>query len=212
VGQKVVVCPDEVHQTKDNRILQTLSVRQCALILISNRRFFFDVLEDRLRTRLFLAEVEFRKYAKSELVDILKDRAQFAVSPDTVPGRVIELMALWANGDARVALQTLRAAAMSADSKRRNEITVEDLREAFRGALKSKREYVKAKLNVHQRLLLETVKKRETIDSGELLQIYTKSVSEPIGERAYKEQMEHLVQMGLVRGISEGRWRRFQTT
>jgi cell division control protein 6 len=81
VGRNAIVCLDEVDQTKDNRILQTLSIQQCALILISNRRFFFDALEDRLRTRLFLAEVEFPKYAKSELVGILKDRTQFAVSP-----------------------------------------------------------------------------------------------------------------------------------
>jgi cell division control protein 6 len=74
VGKNIIVCLDEVDQVKNDRILQTLSTQECGLILISNRHFFFDSIEDRLRSRLFLAEVEFPQYRKSELIDIIRER------------------------------------------------------------------------------------------------------------------------------------------
>lgn len=61
---------------------------------------------------------------------------------------------------------------MSADSKKREEITIDDLKEAFKSAGKSKREYVKAKLNEHQKFLLDTIEKHEKISSGQLFDLY----------------------------------------
>lgn len=77
--------------------------------------------------------------------------------------------------------------------------------------LVSKRDYMKAKLNEHQRFLLEVIEKRNRISSGELFDLYQKSFTQPLGERAYRNQLEHLVQAGLVKDIGEGRWRNYVT-
>jgi Cdc6-like AAA superfamily ATPase len=90
VGRDIKVCLDEVAQIKNDRILQILSTQECTLILISNRQFFFDSIDDRLRARLFLAEVEFPSYRTSELIDIIKDRAQYALAPNSIPERLVE--------------------------------------------------------------------------------------------------------------------------
>ena len=142
----------------------------------------------------------------------MKDRIKYALKPESVSNRLIELIAVWSKGDARVALQTLRAAAMSADSNRRDQILVDDLRDAFKSAGRSKREYVKSKLGPHERFLLEVLEKRKHIASGELFKIYVQSFPQPLGERAYRNQMEHLVQAGLVKDIGEGRWKRYEVT
>lgn len=84
------------------------------------------------------------------------------------------------------------------------------MKEAFKGARKSRREYVKSKLNHHESTLFEIIEKRKKIDSGELFKLYQSSVAEPLGERAYRNQMEHLVQTGLVRDIGEGKWKKFE--
>lgn len=210
VGREMIVCLDEIDQIKNDKILQTLSAQECALILISNRRYFLDSMDNRLRSRFFVAEVELQEYEKSELVDIIKDRVDYALAPRSIESDLIDTIATWSNGDARIALQTLRASAMSADSKRREEIALEDLKEAFRSARKSKREYVRSKLNEHQRFLLEVIEKRDKISSVELFESYQKSFEQPLGERAYRNQMEHLVQTGLVRELGEGRWKRFE--
>lgn len=210
IGKDVIVCIDEVDQVKNDRILQTLSIQECCLILISNKQFFFDSVEDRLRSRLFLAEVEFPQYRKSEIVDIIKDRMQYALSSGCITNNLIELIAAWSNGDARIALQTVRAAAMSADAKKREGITIDDLKDAFKGARKSKLEYVKSKLNEHQKFLLSAIEKTNEIDSGELFRTYQSSFEQPLGERAYRNQVEYLIQAGLIREVGEGRWRTFR--
>lgn len=210
VGKNVVVCLDEVDQVKNDRILEALSLQQCGLILISNRHFFFDSIEDRLRSRLFLAEVEFSVYKKSELADIIRERIDYALAPGSISNDLIEIAATWSNGDARVALQTVRAAAMNADSKRRDSIVIDDVREAIKGARKSKLEYVKSKLNEHQKFLMDEIERNREIDSGELFRKYQDSFHDPVGERAYRNQMEQLVQSGLVREAGEGRWRKFE--
>jgi Cdc6-like AAA superfamily ATPase len=211
IGKDVIVCIDEVDQVKNDRILQTLSIQECGLILISNRKFFFDATEDRLRSRLFLAEVEFPQYKKSELVDIIKERIDYALASNSITNNLVEIIATWSNGDARVALQTVRAAAMSADAIRREAITIDDLKEAFKGARRSKLEYVKSKLNEHQKFLLDCIKKHGRIDSGKLFNLYGTSVADPLGERAYRNQMRYLVQTGLIKEDGEGRWKKFVT-
>lgn len=124
---------------------------------------------------------------------------------------LIEVIATLSNGDARVALQTVRAAAMSADAKRRDIITIDGVKEAINGARKSKLEYEKSKLNQHQRFLMDEIGRNKEIDSGELFRKYQDSLHDPVGERAYRNQMEQLVQSGLVREAGEGRWKKFQS-
>lgn len=69
---------------------------------------------------------------------------------------------------------------------------------------------MKSKLNEHQRFLFETIEKRRRLSSGELFDLYQKSFAQPLGERAYRNQMEYLVQTGLVKDIGEGRWKRYE--
>lgn len=212
VGKNVIVCLDEVDQAKNDRILQTLSMQECGLILISNRNFFSDSIDDRLRSRLFLAEVEFSRYKKTELVDIIKDRIDYALAPNSMSNSLVGIIATWSNGDARIALQTVRAAAMSADARKKDSITIDEVKDSFKGARKSKLDYVKSKLNEHQKFLLDQIEKRGKLDSGELFRMYQESFNDPLGERAYRNQIENLVQMGLVREYGDGRWKKFEIT
>jgi hypothetical protein len=46
--------------------------------------------------------------------------------------------------------------------------------------------------------------------SGELFNLYQESLAQPLGERAYRNHMHHLVQTGLVRDIGEGRWKKYE--
>lgn len=210
VEKGTIVCLDEVDQIKDERILATLSSRLSGLVLITNRGMFFDGLDTRTSSRLFAAEIEFREYASSELMEILKERAGCALRPDSITPRILELISMWANGDARVALQTLKASAKIAEAKQRECITLDEVKEAFGSAKISKREYLKSKLNEHQKVLLSIVERRKNVPSGELWQEYQSMVSEPLGERAYRNQMDDLVKMGLVKDNGDGRWKRYE--
>lgn len=71
---------------------------------------------------------------------------------------------------------------------------------------------MKSKLNEHLRLLLEVIEKYKKIMSGELFGIYRNSIMKPLCERGYRNQIEHLVQTGLIKDIGEGRWKRYEIT
>ncbi|MBI2938381.1 MAG: AAA family ATPase [Thaumarchaeota archaeon] len=210
VEKGTIVCLDEVDQIKDERILATLSSQLSGLVLITNRGRFFDGLDSRISSRLFAADIEFRKYASSELMEILEERAGCALRPDSITPRILELISMWANGDARVALQTLKASAKLAEAKQRECITLDEVKEAFGSARISKREYLKSKLNEHQKVLLNIIERRKNVPSGELWQEYQGMVSEPLGERAYRNQMDDLVKVGLVKDSGDGRWKRYE--
>jgi transposase len=91
---------------------------------------------------------------------------------------------------------------MSADAKRRELITTDDVKDTIKGARKSK-------LNEHQKFLLEQIERNRDVDSGELFRRYQESFNDSLGERAYRNQMDLLVQAGLVRGAGEGRWKKY---
>lgn len=103
----------------------------------------------------------------------MKDRIDYALAPSSITNNLIEIIATWSNGAARVALQTIRAAAMSAEAKK-EATTIDDVKDAFRSARKSK-------LNEYQKFLLEAIEKENEIDSGELFRIYQSSFEQPLG-------------------------------
>ena len=53
------------------------------------------------------------------------------------------------------------------------------------------------------------IEQSREIESGELFRRYQNSFHNPVGERAYRNQMEQLVQTGLIREVREGRWKKF---
>ena len=79
VEKGTIVCLDEADQIKGERILETLASHLNGLVLVTNRGMFFDTLDSKISSRLFAAEIEFRKYSASELKEILEDRARYAL-------------------------------------------------------------------------------------------------------------------------------------
>jgi Cdc6-like AAA superfamily ATPase len=112
-----------------------------------------------------------------------------------------------ADGDARVALQTLRNAAKIAERKNLDKITIEEAKEAVKDARLSKRAYQIAKLGVHEGLLFEILERNGKTKSGRLYTEYCKLVDYPLQDRAYRANMERLVERGLVIAQGDGKGR-----
>lgn len=85
-----------------------------------------------------------------------------------------------------------------------------DLKEPFKGARKSKLEYVKSTLDEPQKFLLGIIEKRHNIDSGDLFRLCKDPFHDPLCERAYRNHMKHLVRTELVKESGEGRWKKFE--
>ena len=112
-----------------------------------------------------------------------------------------------AKGDARVGLLTLKAAAKNAEAKGLSQITIEEVKQAIKGARRLRLSYLLKKLNEHQRIIYEILRKKVRMASGKLYEEYSKVVSEPVVDRAYRNYMKRMVELGLIKVEGSGRWK-----
>ena len=209
-ARKILICLDEVDQLKRFDILYILAREGCGLVLISNDYHALLHLDARIRSRLALTEINFPEYKPEELFDILEDRVQYSFRPGSLPKALIRATSLLAKGDARIGLEILRRAGRKAEDKGLRKVTLEEIREASKEARKLKKSYLLSKLNEHQRIIHEIIEKRGKMPSGLLYKEYCKLVKHPVVSRAYRNYMQKMVRLGLVKTEGYGRWKRYE--
>jgi len=76
---------DEIDHAKDLDFLYALSeeIKVKSIIAISNKREFLASLDDRIRSRLMLKQIEFRDYKEDEMAAILAERRKYAFYEET---------------------------------------------------------------------------------------------------------------------------------
>lgn len=207
--KKIIVCLDEADQLKDISVLYNLARSNTAVVLIANTEYLLTMLEPRIASSLWLRKISFRKYTATELLDILKERAAYALRPNVIDNNLLRIVAHIAGGDARVALQTLKNAARAAERKNLDKIAIEEIKEAVKDAKLSKKSYHLAKLNAHERALYNILERNRKMKSGKLYSEYCNLVDRPLQERAYRANMSKLVERGLVVAQGEGKGRTY---
>jgi orc1/cdc6 family replication initiation protein len=205
-----IVCLDESDHIKDTDILYNLSRNSIGLVLISNQAYALSDIDHRIKSGLFLNEVQFKPYSKEEILEILKERVSYGLRPDSIAENLLSIVAIMSNGDARVGLQTLKLAAKDAESKNRHEITMEEIKSAAKCARKYRLSYLLGKLNDHQRAIYEILKKCKTMNSGKLFEECKKKTTENIIDRSYRNYMQRMEELGLVREHGSGRWKKYE--
>ena len=148
---------DEVDQPppkERNAILYNLSdIPKVGLICACNSQHVYYGLEERVKSRLNPMRLLFGEYNQDELFEILSQRAQYALVPDSYSENLLRTIAGIAGGDARIAIQTLKNAAYLAERDDRKEIGSSHVKRAWNGAKDLKKTYLLRKLTDHHRLL-----------------------------------------------------------
>ena len=102
-----------------------------------------------------LSEIEFPKYSHSGLFDILKDRVEYSFKPRTLRTELIRLASAIAGGYARSGLEILRRAGRKAETRGKDHVTIEELKEAARESRKFRKPPLLLRLNEHERIIYE---------------------------------------------------------
>ena len=207
--KKVIVCLDEVDHLENFDVLYVLSRNNVGLILASTRYHALLDLPSRIKSSLALTEIEFPPYRPEELFDILKDRVNFAFRPGSIKDELIKIASVAAEGDARVGLEILRRAGKKAEDKGLKQVTMEEIKQAVKEARKTKLSFITSKLNEHQKIILEILAKRKKMPSGELYREYRALTKTPVVDRAYRNYMKEMVELGLVKSEGKGKWRMY---
>ncbi len=207
----MVLVIDEADQIKDEKVLYDLSrFQNAAIILIANREDVFVDMDDRIRSSFSsIDEIRFKAYNDQEIMDILKDRVEYGLRPDSIEESTLKLIASKSGGDARVAISTLRKAAQKAEREGLEQITREVAKESFSDAVKDNRSISLKKLNEDQRELYDLLKEEKELKSGELFQAYRENVEDGPTDRTLRRYMKKMEAYGLVEAKGSTRDRKY---
>lgn len=208
--KRIIVCLDEVDRLENFDILYILSRNNVGLILASTCYHALLDLPSRIKSSLALTEIEFPPYKPEELFDILKDRVNFSFRPGSIKDELIKIASIAAEGDARIGLEILRRAGKKAEDKGLKQVTIEEMKQAIKEARKTKFSFITSKLNEHQKIILEILGKKKKMFSGELYREYYALAKKPVVDRAYRNYMRKIVELGLVKVEGKGRWKCYE--
>ena len=172
------------------------------LINISNSCVPLFELDARVRSRLNPALVVFKSYTSEDLIAILTERAEGALVEGSYEPKILCRIAELADGDARMALQTLKKAAWLAENDRALKISNVHIRKAWSSTKELKMQYLLGKLTPDHRILYNIVKYQGEILSSDLRQLYllecSRSKRKPIAERTFSDYINNLKTAGLA--------------
>lgn len=220
-NERMVLVLDEIDQPvpkERNAILYNLSdVPTVSLICACNSQYVYFGLEERVKSRLNPARILFDEYSQDELFQILDQRARYALTPGTYTEDLLRAVAQLADGDARIAIQTLKNAAYLAEKEDQEKITAPHVKRAWNSAKDLKKTHLLRKLTDHRRLLYDLIAKNSGILSGDLWRLYLKTCKirniKPIAVRTYSDYCNKLAELGLVqakRAAIQGKVREFR--
>ena len=222
IGKKpFVIVLDEIDQPKryerDSIIYNLCNIGNIGLICVCNSRAVLYAMDERIKSRLNAKQLEFNHYSEDDLAFILRRRAEFALHPGSWNEKTLNRIASLAEGDARVAIQTLKNAAYNAENDFSRIIKEKHIKEGYSSVKVLNKTYLLNKLSSHHRLLYELVKERKEVNSGELWKTYLTKCGElkkqPIALRTYSEYMNKLIELDLVqwdRALVRGKVRTFR--
>jgi cell division control protein 6 len=203
-----------------SRINSELEKAKVSIVGISNDLNFMDFLDPRVISSLGSEEVIFHPYDANQLRDILERRAKIGFKEGVLDENVIPLCAALAakeHGDARRALDILRASGEIAERCGSKKVTEEHVRMAQdKIELDRVEEVVKtlppqSKLVLYAIIWLERRERRGSINTGAVYEIYRqlckKIKIEVLTPRRITELISELDMLGIISApvISKGR-------
>ncbi len=212
-NKNLLICFDEVDQLirNDQEILYDIlrinlyEKKFIGLVFISNDAHIFSKLEPRISSSLSMDDMRFKPYTLDEMKDILQVRAENALRK-TESGVVILCanQAIKKGGDVRIGLDCLLKAARNADSKGRDFVSIEDVKEILKEVKKAKPEILKEKISDEEKMVLEVIKENSEIKSGDIYEICKTRFD--FSDRYTRKMVDHLSELKLikVKEIEEG--------
>ncbi|AJF61979.1 TPA: AAA family ATPase [Candidatus Woesearchaeota archaeon] len=183
--KSVVFCFDEIDKVEDLDFLYMLleQIYRKTIIMITNYKSWAIEMDERIKSRLSLEFLEFRKYTPAEVTGILKERLRYAFVPDVWQPEAFNIAAEKTAeiGDIRTGLYILREAGNIAENRASRKIESKDTEEAIKKISEMKVKKT-AELKDDEQAILDLIKNNSGKKIGDLFSIY----KEKGGEGVYK--------------------------
>jgi cell division control protein 6 len=173
--KSVAFCFDEIDKAEDLDFLYMIleKIYRKTIILITNYREWAIELDERIKSRLNIEMLEFRKYNEFEIKGILQERKKYAfvsgVWQDEAFSAVAKKTALL--GDVRAGLHLMREAGNIAEDRASRKIELKDVEEAIKKIVDIKIKNTTG-LKDDEQLILSVVKENSGKKIGDLFNVY----------------------------------------
>lgn len=176
---------DEIDKAEDTDFLYILAenILKKSIFLVTNYKSWMLELDDRIRSRLLLEQIEFPQYIQEEMYGILKQRIEYAFHEGCFSDETVKMIASKASElkDIRIGLFLLRESALIAEEKSARKVSVEHVQSAIKKidqfTIKNTDE-----LDEESRSILKIIKENSGKKIGDLFKIYEKAG----GKSSYK--------------------------
>jgi cell division control protein 6 len=195
----LIVVLDEVDQLvkNDSSVLYDLlrienyTKQKIGLIFISNDKYVFRNVEERIRSSLNLEEIEFKPYTFLEMKDIVEERMKeaFVAYEDGVSALVAARAA--EKGDVRIALEILLKAGRIAKDKLR----VEDVKKVIKEEINPKAQEIMKVLSEEEKRIIEILDRPKT--TKEIFEELKKSSN--ISRAEFYRILNEMIKKGLIK-------------
>ncbi len=166
---------DEVDKAEDVDFLYALlnEVYKKSIILITNDPDWLSDLEDRVKSRLLPELLDFKRYAPTEIKEIMRQRLEYAFQAEAMTPEAFELLAAKAgeHGDVRVGLHLLHEAGLAAEEESSKKVRSAHAEAAIgkMGGMTTKKDET---LEDETKAMLDVVKAHSGQKIGDLFRIY----------------------------------------
>jgi cell division control protein 6 len=200
-----IIIIDEVDQIADDDILFEISrFQKAGLILIANNPKVLANFDDRIRSRFSgIKKIRFKRYTDEQIVDILKERREYGLYPDTVSDSQLQTIAAHANGDARMALNSLRIAAQDAENQGLEKVTDELIEESVSSSQDRDRIESLERLNEDQQEVYSILQEEGSMQMSDLYEAYQEEVDEPKTRRTLRRYLNKMEAYELIEAKGE---------
>jgi len=205
-GHPLVVLLDEIDRIRPRELSTVLynldSVLNAGLICISDSTRALTGLAERVRSRINPHTIFFPSYSRTELMEILTDRAGTAFADHCWSQAALRQIAGVTQGDARAAIRMLHRAAVTAEQQHLERITTDSLRAQLEAAREARKTSVLNSLTRDHRMLYEIVRHSRRILSRDLWQKYLQHCErirrKPLACRTFSDYCNTLADGGLI--------------
>lgn len=191
---------DEVDKLQDCSIIYSIleDIYKKSIILITNERDWLINLDKRLRSRLIPEPLEFRPYNEEETKGILKQRLQYAFTPNIFEEKALDLIAekTFQLKDIRTGLFLLKEAALITENKALRKVKLEECEEAIK-KLTTFTPKDEKHLQEDERQLLDLIKENSNKSIKELYELYSKN-----NDLAYRTFQKKIKQLEVAKQIT----------
>jgi orc1/cdc6 family replication initiation protein len=204
-----IITIDEVDQIADDDILFELSrFKKAGVILIANNPNILAHFDERIRSRFSgLKKIRFKRYTSEELFDILQDRKEYGLYPDSIEKPQLKMIAENSGGDARVAVNSLRLAAQDAENQGAEKITEDIINSSVSDAHDETKLTSLERLNRHQKAVYKVLNEEGKMSMSQIFEEYQTRVDDSKSRRTLRRYLNKMDSYGVVEaeGMNKGR-------